>query len=704
MQIDLTSSPDDLIAQDPAALEEELMDLDQASVPISTGKAPPDAQEIIAQVVPFTAAPSSSSPLAQKRLRNLRIESPLNPRDHTGFTSEGEPSAKKAKKVPSDSHLVSLLPDVQTKGSEDLSEVDKQRFNDLRDTMARAAESIQMELQNKQLIEIDTTMRVKVLNLDAVQIPIPWDPHPSAGIDKTQLHSRQSMLHAISKELLQDVRKWSGLARVERSLQWAPFASYLAKVDLVEQLDDGSLERYLKDVDLNDGADDVDLRAMIARNDESSLFPNHDSDDDEIEPVIVEGDDINEHIVEEEDGAAEVDFIDPMQEEHQPVREVPAGVPSVFKPDILDVLRAKQRELARSADEQLHGPEIEAEIASGLNLGANADMIQGDGIAQFMQLRGEATCTHRSASSIINAAGNIAAQSAQNQATAAVMVPQTEDSCGQSRTPATIPVPGLQHDQHETTHIIASSATMASRQLIRRIQTLLPQIDFCERDATIATKPQHREADFTISPSTGVIFTSLQKLKQKPLPGQPSISTIRDTIVSTATHYERLIILVSEGDKIPTEEGTAVRLLDDLDCEALTDLATWSLSLDSDIQVHYLPGGEAELASWLAAIFSHLGSSVNRGTRLLQEETMWERWLRIAGLNAYAAQAVLVQLKIPDGAGGIAVMAQERFGLPAFVEMSAQERVERFAEVLGGAMVLGRVSEGIDGGWNAKGG
>jgi hypothetical protein len=52
----------------------------------------------------------------------------------------------------------------------------------------------------------------------------------------------------------------------------------------------------------------------------------------------------------------------------------------------------------------------------------------------------------------------------------------------------------------------------------------------------------------------------------------------------------------------------------------------------------------------------------------------------------------------------IAASSQRRFGLAAFVSMTVDERVERFASTLGGERVLRRVSEAIDGGWSAKSG
>jgi hypothetical protein len=377
----------------------------------------------------------------------------------------------------------------------------------------------------------------------------------------------------------------------------------------------------------------------------------------------------------------------------------------------LEVLRAKQRDLARTANVQPTGSGVEETVASALATGANTNLMQSDGIAQFMQLRGKMTGMQRADANPINKLSTTMAQpAAQNQAPAAIMVPQAEPSPCQVVLPTIIPIPNLPDEQHATIPIIVSSAAMASRQLIRRIRTVLPNIELYERDATVASGQQHggnnhREADFSISPSTGVMSTTLQKLKQKPLPGQMSVSGIRDVIASTAVHYERLVVLVSEGNNMSTEEGVVVRTLDQLDCEALADLITWAHSLDADVQVSYVPGGEQELVGWLAATFSHLGAA-NGKTQLLQDETMWERWLRIAGMNAYAAQAVLVQLKIPDddAHGMIAASSQKRFGLAAFVSMTVDERVERFASTLGGERVLRRVSEAIDGGWSAKSG
>lgn len=696
MQIDLTSTPEDLIAKDAAALETELLGHAQSSSITTTAPADKpsfDTKEVAVAIEAYTAVPSSSSPLARKRLRKLRVEAPLTPQYHTGSTSEEEPTFKKVRKVQFDLDVTSLLPDLQLDSSDTPSGLAQQQMNDLQDLVKRGAESVQQELQNEQLIEIDTTMRVKVPNLEAVQIQPLWDLCSGSENDESRMQSRQKMLHDTSKELLQDVRKWGGVAKIERSLPWAPFAAYLAKVDLVEQFDDGSLERYLTDMRLDDGMSDVDVHAMVARSSGSTVLPSHESDDDEVESIVTE----EEGVVDDTPGVSE------------PAQETSMDAPAIVKSSLLEVLQAKQRDLARSTEARPQKAVIEPSAASRPDSGGNTVLMQNEGIAQFMQLRGKTTGVqvgNGKANSMAN--NNTAQPAAQNQAPAAVMVPEAETHRSQARSPMTIPVPETLVRNNTVIPIMVSSTTMANRQLLRRIQTVLPNLEICERDAAIPTTMQHSsrahiEADFTISASTGIVTTTLQKLKQKPLPGQMSTTGTRDTIASIAIRYERLLVFVSEGSSIPTEDGAAPSNLDQLDCEALVDLTTWAHSLDSDVQISYVPGGEQELASWLVAAFTQHGN-IDGSMRLLQDETMWERWLRVAGLNAYAAQAVLVQLKIPD-ADSLEIGTPDvpkRFGVAAFVSMKAEKRLERFGAVLGGERVLRRVSEAIDGGWSAK--
>lgn len=681
MQIDLTSTPEDLIARDAAAIEKELVALDQAAITTPAERPLPSMQEVAAAIESYTAPPSSSSPLARKRIRNLRLETPLTPQYYSESSSESAPTAKKAKKVQFDLKLASLLPEPRTESSESLPEFAKQQLDELQKRVIREAESVNAQLRNEQLIEIDTTMRVRVPSLVAVQIQPPWDVSTEDP-------------HCIDKDLLKDICKWSGVAKVERSLQWAPFASYLAKVDMVEQFDDGSLDRYLSGMELADDAAEVDAFALIARNDRSSLMSGHDSDE-EIEPFITE-DDLSVN-----------DALEDVPSEVPKTAQEPPGVSTNAKPFLLEVLRKKQQDLDKPAGMQSTGPDTNTTVPPRETRTTDTNIMQSGNLVQFMQLRGKTTKTQHDVASISNKPNLDALRPAtQNNAPAAVMVPRVETPCVPKSSPKPIPLPNILNKRHDTIPIIVSSAFMSRRSLVRQIQAVVPNVDLCERDAQITAESQQgreipKEADFTISPSTGVVITTLQKLKQKPLPGQASKSALRNIIASVTTRYEHLIVLVSEGNNVPVQEGAVIRVLDQLDCQALSDLIGWANTIVSDVQISYVPGGENEIAGWLAATMSHRGVA-DGSMRLLQDETMWERWLRIAGMNAYAAQAVLVQLKLPDADRLGEAARPKRFGLAAFVSMTADERVERFASTLGGDKVLRRVSEVIDGGWASK--
>ncbi|KAK0311332.1 hypothetical protein LTR01_003327 [Friedmanniomyces endolithicus] len=124
----------------------------------------------------------------------------------------------------------------------------------------------------------------------------------------------------------------------------------------------------------------------------------------------------------------------------------------------------------------------------------------------------------------------------------------------------------------------------------------------------------------------------------------------------------------------------------------------FSASLETDVGVHVVLGGEEDVAKWIAAAIAQQSTAVVDGLQLLPDETLWERFLRAAGLNASAAQAILSQLKQPhkmlDMVTSSAVQEPDGdgFGLAAF-------RLEQFGPVLGGERVLGRVNEALAGGF-----
>ncbi|KAG4025537.1 hypothetical protein MFRU_055g00100 [Monilinia fructicola] len=275
-----------------------------------------------------------------------------------------------------------------------------------------------------------------------------------------------------------------------------------------------------------------------------------------------------------------------------------------------------------------------------------------------------------------------------------------------------------------TISIILSSVILRNRPLVRALQSLLPTLKICERDfsahnTTIwnhgsvirspVTSPLTYEADIIISPTTGLILTSLQHIKQKQLPGHKTAVPIRDRLEKVSGRYEDLIVLVSSP---PIELG-------DSDCLAWADFVGFTLTLQASIIVTYVPvdtnkTDDQAMAKYISAlIIQHLppcssSSSSSYNLELLEHESYWEIWLRRAGLNAYAAQAIIVHLKTPEprsqpGDEGHEVemqMIEERgpYGLALFVQMGAQERMRRLGKLVG-ERVLERVGRTVDQIW-----
>jgi hypothetical protein len=283
--------------------------------------------------------------------------------------------------------------------------------------------------------------------------------------------------------------------------------------------------------------------------------------------------------------------------------------------------------------------------------------------------------------------------------------------------------------------IVISSTTPTP--LTHHLQTLLPTIELIPR-----TYPKHRpsgwvpgtpspnldEADIVISPATGLLLITMLNLRQRALPTTTTIPSASTTIKSTrnnttattttnfhrilsnvATRHERLIVLVSEGHR----HSESASPLSASDARALAELQGFAAGLRAatiaDVQVVYVGGGVATLARWVAGMVCEYAPAPSEGgvgvrEMLLPVETFWEVFLRRAGMNVFAAQVVLGRLKVPDGEAGLAVGdgGGRVFGLPAFVVMGRERRVELFGEVFGGRRVLDRVSEAVDESWGRE--
>ncbi|KAI0101633.1 hypothetical protein GGR51DRAFT_324887 [Nemania sp. FL0031] len=248
-----------------------------------------------------------------------------------------------------------------------------------------------------------------------------------------------------------------------------------------------------------------------------------------------------------------------------------------------------------------------------------------------------------------------------------------------------------------------------SRGLFSKLEQLYPNAEIIERDfdrwntlawgsnsifRSTVISPLATEADVIISPATGIIVTTLLKVIQKPLPGHVGQYSIRDRISCVSLRYERLIVLVSEGNVV----DETVRNLTLSETTAYSEFVSFVAGLDSKVEVLYVGGGEPTLAKWVVSLAGQYASEAAEiQVHLIQDETQWEVFLRRAGFNAYAAQAILVRLKGEDYKSED--NERSKSGLAGFMMMAETERVHHFRDLMGGENVLNRVNRMLETKW-----
>jgi hypothetical protein len=258
----------------------------------------------------------------------------------------------------------------------------------------------------------------------------------------------------------------------------------------------------------------------------------------------------------------------------------------------------------------------------------------------------------------------------------------------------TLPIPCPPITPTSSTFIL-SPAIFTNLRLLRQLRTLQPAATFLERDFTLHADPTTTpEADLLLSPTTALLHTTLALTLQRPLPGSTAARPFHARLLVLAPRYTTLLVLVSQNAFESPPPG-----LDAAACTALAELVAFCATLDGDVRVLVAAGREADVAPWVAWAMGVFGSA----TGALAEETLWEVWLRRAGMGAFAAQAVLGALNGGgsaggDGRGGSADGDAEA-GLAAFVRMEARERERRFGPLLGGTAVLRRVGRRMDERW-----
>lgn len=615
-----------------------------------------------------------SPPYKRQRRAVSKVRGPLTPL-RTEIPTPGKEETRPAKEL---FDIASYLPppveQPESLSSEDIDTLFAGTFQ----PMAQEALKI---LENEQLQEADVVSRVKVPILDFSSPLPPWQECQDGS--KTANEDAVSLMSTNLKDL--HIYLWPTTIKAEKALNWVPFPASLGKIAPEEFPEDFSIDDFVGELTC------LDQCTLVWKPEGLRILDEEDSDDEEFLkadfPKTAELESLvrRKQLEKQEDGESE-DII------------CSTGSKTAFT--------LAPRKSVSKWDEGLQDTTFSPFSA----IGSFMNVRKGE-IAKVKQ-----NCAAQLPINIVHG----------EPESTPLPEPLSTRPISKQQDSGLRPTPLLVFNVPSTMrYFVIASSVLSNIKLSNQIRQLYPSAELVERDFTLYVKrPQTKsksngfskmtandsiadEADILLSPGCGLILTTLPKIKQRSLPGQVARSPIKERIQRTAPRYEALFVLVSEGrlGKQNSEYDSFIESdIGPADSKSISELTAFCSSLNAEVSVIYIDGGEEELVSWTISMMVRYGVS-DPGIKLLQDETTWEVFLRRAGMNAFAAQVVLAELKAPAGSrDGLEVNDQffSDYGLSGFVKMSLYERINRFEHIFGGTRLLQRVSRNIDGGWANK--
>lgn len=640
--------------------------------------------------------PPSPSPFRQ-RPKDLKVDVPLSP------PHSDQPPPWKRKSVAFSEALSELIPELPPPIAkpEDASSDDAGTF--IEETIKPLAVKAGRAVDQEQLQEADTILRVPVPIMD-FSLPIaPWKAKSHAAKAYDEDEALKKTLTEM-KALHFSKHGWPTSGPAERELKWAPFPAALGKVETQESIpDNGFVEKYIVPPER------VDVTTLTWKPDGLRIFDELAQSDEE---ELVEGD-----FPEEKD-------INSLIRKRKLELEADELISTPSERDSSATHQSKQK--ADTTAIEINSVAIEP-VKSTASKITNEEKFTNDifsatgALEDYMNVRkGRVTRPKVTSDHHFAKTSQLTQQSEPVDPHPPRSTSQNDQQVSLPRT-VVLPSPALPISSSPRWFIISASF-LSNRRLSREVQRLYPSAEFIERDFTLhqqqksQQKPQSKasatsmilatmadEADMLLSPGTGLIWTSLQKIKQRSLPGQVTRSAVRERILRTCTRYEKLLVLVSQNQSTePSSEYvcTDTQSLDDDDSTVFAEFSAFCSAFPDDVQSFFVAGSEEDLAKWIVAVMVKHSMNTDDEIKLLQDETLWEVFLRRAGMNAFAAQAILATLKAPDQKEVDAAGTQGTdFGLTLFAKMSVEERFAQFETVIGGRRLLERVSKTLDARW-----
>lgn len=213
-------------------------------------------------------------------------------------------------------------------------------------------------------------------------------------------------------------------------------------------------------------------------------------------------------------------------------------------------------------------------------------------------------------------------------------------------------------------------------------QNLMAQI---EQAGDEGLRPVYRKLsglpDIILNPTTCLILTHVQALTQRNLPGQKtSPDTLHDRVRKLSNQFEHVHVLISATAKGFDDHAKVVAEFMCF-CTAISIkqpptkvLPIWVEIGDTHV-TKTKRGSIDPLTAWTWHLIAQHSLKLRPEMSFIDDTTLWEIFLRDAGVNAMAAQVMLGIMKRAD--------ANDLWGLRKLVIMTAQERQEMFGEIVG---------------------
>ena len=572
---------------------------------------------------PLSPLFETKTTLLKRRAEDLKVEGPLMPQ-----TLSDSPM-KKLKSVSFSQILHHFIPEAPWVTNPKNDEYDEgpginayfeEAFGDtelpIKETIAR--------LDNEKLSDADTTARVDVPHVEFTLPVAPWNAYSQRKGGKhrsgdTKLGAQVKFLLKVKREDLKTASSWH-VSGLDRQLIWSVFTTKITKINLDEQLHGKSeFEKMHHEIAANNIATSS---AQVWKQEGLRLLDAED-EEEEVDPAEMEGRRDMEALIhkrkleiEEEDVNIPRKRASPQPILHantQPRTELLGSRHCGKEAPGAHAVNMVQSNATRHSD---HKPQVaqKCQPKPGPAKESMNDLMFGgfsatSALNKFMETRGRPTedsgaktarATPAAGDLRLGPSNVLVVRSRGASLEYAASIQQQRRGTVQSNnekavSPPLLPTLHPLPDNLAPCSFVISAAFLQRRLLMKQIEQLHKAAEIVYRDYDLPHSPVE-EADIILSPSTGLVLTTLQQIKQRPLPGQLDRSPVKERIRTLQTRFERLVVVVSEGLSREMEQMGSSRPEDARDKEALSHFETFATQLEGEVVVKYVRGGEQALA------------------------------------------------------------------------------------------------------------